>query len=180
MEVLEHERHLHGVVAIICFRQFVRRAHPLKIRSCGEIASSPGDEDCSDAIGPFEGFECFAQRGDHFRVKGVVLIRAVDGYRGDPIGRGVDPHQSGLRVGVGNFNEWIGDRIGHVCLSSLEWRGSRACERSCLQSQSRNRQNYILKIPNRVSGTGALRLALIANPSTSLVWTGSIIPSSHI
>ena len=39
--------------------------------------------------------------------------------------------------------------------------------------------DYILKTPKVVSGTGAFRLALMARPSTSRVWAGSITPSSH-
>lgn len=38
---------------------------------------------------------------------------------------------------------------------------------------------YILKIPNSVSGMGALRAVLMDSPRTCLVSTGSMIPSSH-
>lgn len=42
-----------------------------------------------------------------------------------------------------------------------------------------NPLDYIRKTPKVVSGTGAFRLALMARPSTSRVWAGSMTPSSH-
>ena len=38
---------------------------------------------------------------------------------------------------------------------------------------------YIRNTPKVVSGIGAFRLALMARPSTSRVWAGSMTPSSH-
>jgi hypothetical protein len=38
---------------------------------------------------------------------------------------------------------------------------------------------YMRKTPNRVLGIGAFSDALMARPSTSRVWAGSMIPSSQ-
>jgi hypothetical protein len=51
---------------------------------------------------------------------------------------------------------------------------------TCARSpRSSARSPYILKMPKRVSGTGALRQAENARPSTSRVSSGAITPSSH-
>ncbi len=48
-----------------------------------------------------------------------------------------------------------------------------------VQTRSEVSRHHILNTPNCVSGIGAFRLAEIARPSTSRVWTGSMMPSSH-
>ncbi len=58
--------------------------------------------------------------------------------------------------------------------SSTSWRRARRWRRSCAGPP-----DYIRNTPNVVSGIGAFRLAEIARPSTSRVWAGSMMPSSH-
>jgi hypothetical protein len=46
-------------------------------------------------------------------------------------------------------------------------------------ARARLNHTYIRNTPNRVSSTGALRLAEIASPSTLRVSAGSMTPSSY-
>ena len=114
MQVLEHDRHLHGVVAIVRFGQVAGRAHPLQIGPRRKIAARACDEHDPHAIGRMQGFKGFAKRCDHLCVESIVLFAAVDDDGDSPFGRGVDAHEIGLSVGVGNLDERISDRIGHA------------------------------------------------------------------
>ena len=72
-----------------------------------------------------------------------------------------------------------GEIGGSATSASHPWQTFETSASGRVRNAIASRPIYILNTPKSVSGIGAFRLAEIASPSTSRVWTGSITPSSQ-
>jgi hypothetical protein len=186
---LQHFRQAHGVVAVVALGPAGGVAHPVQIGPGAEGAARPPNEDGPHPVRAVQRFERLVQGRDGRRIEGVLLGRTVDGDEDDAVGGRIDLHQIvvGVRRRIGH--QRLGDavdlgRLGVGDVQGVEVGfgrliGHGGLQTACPLTTRRGPIGYIRNRPNVVSGIGAFRLALMARPSTSRVWAGSMTPSSH-